>query len=217
MMMPSSFAAATTSSSFTEPPGWIIALAPVFAAATRPSGAGNIASVHAAARAVGAQPPFADHLADWAGPWRFAEPRETEDLLAAAGAQEADGGADGVALEVPADVLPRILEAEPCTVVGQHRVDVGDGDGALLGPGLAGPDARLGHGGGIGKVVGDCFVQRHVGAMLLGRGRAEGVQRADRWRSGVDSAAGETGSDRHWQASHASGFSREHASASSSV
>lgn len=48
-------------------------------------GAGNIASVHAAARAVGAEPPFAEHLAGWAGPWRFAEPRETEDLLAAAG------------------------------------------------------------------------------------------------------------------------------------
>jgi len=48
-------------------------------------GAGNIASVHAAARAVGAQPPFAEHLADWAGPWRFAEPGETEDLLRAAG------------------------------------------------------------------------------------------------------------------------------------
>jgi trans-aconitate 2-methyltransferase len=41
--------------------------------------------VHAAARAVGAQPPFAEHLADWAGPWRFAAPQETEELLRAAG------------------------------------------------------------------------------------------------------------------------------------
>ena len=48
-------------------------------------GAGNIASVHAAARAVGSEPPFAQYLADWAGPWRFAEPRETEALLRAAG------------------------------------------------------------------------------------------------------------------------------------
>ncbi len=48
-------------------------------------GAGNIASVHAAALAVGGEPPFAEHLADWAGPWRFAEPGETEQLLRAAG------------------------------------------------------------------------------------------------------------------------------------
>ncbi len=48
-------------------------------------GAGNIAAVHAAARAVGAEQPFAPYLADWAGPWRFAEPGETEQLLLAAG------------------------------------------------------------------------------------------------------------------------------------
>lgn len=48
-------------------------------------GAGNIASIHAAARAAGEQEPFAAHLSGWAGPWRFAEPAETEELLLAAG------------------------------------------------------------------------------------------------------------------------------------
>ncbi len=48
-------------------------------------GAGNIAEVHAAAREAGAEQPFAPHLSGWAGPWRFAEPQETEELLFAAG------------------------------------------------------------------------------------------------------------------------------------
>lgn len=51
-------------------------------------GEGNIAAVHAAARTVGAQQPFAPHLADWAGPWRFAPAGETERLLAEAGFAE---------------------------------------------------------------------------------------------------------------------------------
>lgn len=53
-------------------------------------GAGNIASVHAAARAAGAEPPFAAYLAHWAGPWRFASPQETEELLRAAGFNSAN-------------------------------------------------------------------------------------------------------------------------------
>ena len=40
-------------------------------------GEGNVAAVAAAARAVAARPPFAPHLAGWAGPWRFASPAET--------------------------------------------------------------------------------------------------------------------------------------------
>lgn len=52
-------------------------------------GEGNIAAVHAAAQAVGAQEPFTAHLAGWSGPWRFAPPGETEDLLRAAGFREA--------------------------------------------------------------------------------------------------------------------------------
>lgn len=52
-------------------------------------GEGNIAAVHAAARGVGAEEPFAPHLAGWAGPWRFAAPAPTEELLAAAGFSQA--------------------------------------------------------------------------------------------------------------------------------
>ena len=52
-------------------------------------GEGNIAVVHAAAADAGAQEPFAPYLAGWEGPWRFAGPGETEDLLRAAGFREA--------------------------------------------------------------------------------------------------------------------------------
>jgi trans-aconitate 2-methyltransferase len=48
-------------------------------------GQGNIASVHAAARAAMAVEPFAPHFADWHGPWNFATPQDTERRLAAAG------------------------------------------------------------------------------------------------------------------------------------
>jgi trans-aconitate 2-methyltransferase len=48
-------------------------------------GAGNIATVHAAAAAAGAGEPFAAHFAGWRGPWNFATPRDTERRLAAAG------------------------------------------------------------------------------------------------------------------------------------
>lgn len=52
-------------------------------------GEGNIAAVHEAARAVGAHDPYAAHLAGWAGPWRFAAPGATEELLREAGFREA--------------------------------------------------------------------------------------------------------------------------------
>jgi trans-aconitate 2-methyltransferase len=48
-------------------------------------GAGNIAPIHAAAAEAGAGAPYAEHLGGWVGPWRFAEPAETEALLHAAG------------------------------------------------------------------------------------------------------------------------------------
>ncbi|MFN8133654.1 MAG: methyltransferase domain-containing protein [Solirubrobacteraceae bacterium] len=48
-------------------------------------GEGNIAAVHEAAARAGAEDPFAEHFATWVGPWRFAGPGETEDLLRAAG------------------------------------------------------------------------------------------------------------------------------------
>ncbi len=52
-------------------------------------GTGNVDAVHAAARAVGAAEPFAEHLDGWVGPWNFAGPQETEERLLAAGFREA--------------------------------------------------------------------------------------------------------------------------------
>jgi trans-aconitate 2-methyltransferase len=52
-------------------------------------GRGNIANVHAAARAVMATAPFASHFEGWPGPWNFAAPRDTEERLARAGFAQA--------------------------------------------------------------------------------------------------------------------------------
>ena len=54
-------------------------------------GEGNVAAVDAAARAVAARPPFAPHLAGWAGPWRFASPAETPRRACAASASPTSG------------------------------------------------------------------------------------------------------------------------------
>ena len=48
-------------------------------------GAGNVARFHAAARAVAGEPPYAEHLAGWEGPWNFATAEETAERLERAG------------------------------------------------------------------------------------------------------------------------------------
>ena len=48
-------------------------------------GEGNVERFHEAARAVAAAPPYAEHLAGWAGPWNFAGPVETAARLERAG------------------------------------------------------------------------------------------------------------------------------------
>jgi trans-aconitate 2-methyltransferase len=48
-------------------------------------GAGNIASVHAAANQVADEPAFRPHFEGWTGPWNFATPEDTERRLAGAG------------------------------------------------------------------------------------------------------------------------------------
>jgi len=48
-------------------------------------GEGNVARFHAAARAVAAEPPYAEHLDGWMGPWNFAGPGETAERLERAG------------------------------------------------------------------------------------------------------------------------------------
>ena len=52
-------------------------------------GAGNIASIHAAARQAADDPPFRPHFEGWRGPWNFATPEDTERRLHAAGFAEA--------------------------------------------------------------------------------------------------------------------------------
>jgi trans-aconitate 2-methyltransferase len=52
-------------------------------------GAGNIASVHAAARQAGDDPEFRSYFESWRGPWNFATPEDTERRLRDAGFAEA--------------------------------------------------------------------------------------------------------------------------------
>jgi trans-aconitate 2-methyltransferase len=65
-------------------------------------GAGNIERFHAVARAVGAEPPYAEHLAGWDGPWNFAGPDETGERLARAGFEDVETWLEPFPVE-PAD------------------------------------------------------------------------------------------------------------------
>jgi trans-aconitate 2-methyltransferase len=51
-------------------------------------GAGNVQSVHDAAREVGEQPRFAEHFAGWSDPWNFTSPEQARESLHAAGFRE---------------------------------------------------------------------------------------------------------------------------------
>jgi trans-aconitate 2-methyltransferase len=53
-------------------------------------GAGNVQRFHAVAREVGAEPPYAEYIAGWRGPWNFAGPEETAERLAATGFEEVE-------------------------------------------------------------------------------------------------------------------------------
>ena len=48
-------------------------------------GAGNVEGFHHAAKAAAADPPYAEHLAGWQGPWNFAGAEETAERLRRAG------------------------------------------------------------------------------------------------------------------------------------
>lgn len=52
-------------------------------------GAGNVQSVHDAAREVGEQPQFAERFAGWSRPWNFTSPEQAHESLRAAGFREA--------------------------------------------------------------------------------------------------------------------------------
>jgi trans-aconitate 2-methyltransferase len=51
-------------------------------------GAGNVERFHRAAAAVGSEPPYAEYLAGWTGPWNFAGAGETAARLRRAGFRE---------------------------------------------------------------------------------------------------------------------------------
>ena len=53
-------------------------------------GRGNIERFHRVAAAVGAEEPFAEHLAGWVGPWNFASAEETAERLERAGFVEVE-------------------------------------------------------------------------------------------------------------------------------
>ena len=51
-------------------------------------GKGNIDAFRRLADEVAAEPPYAEHMRDFAGPWNYASPEDTEALLAAAGFED---------------------------------------------------------------------------------------------------------------------------------
>lgn len=53
-------------------------------------GAGNVERFHASARAVAADPPFAEHLGGWEGPWNFASAEQTAERLERAGFEDVE-------------------------------------------------------------------------------------------------------------------------------
>jgi trans-aconitate 2-methyltransferase len=53
-------------------------------------GAGNVERFHRAADAVGSEPPYAEHLAGWKGPWNFAGPDATAARLRRVGFVDVD-------------------------------------------------------------------------------------------------------------------------------
>jgi len=61
------------------------ALRPGGALVAQCGGAGNVERFHAVARAVADEPPFAEHLAGWEGPWNFATAEQTAARLERAG------------------------------------------------------------------------------------------------------------------------------------
>ena len=76
-------------------------------------GAGNVEGFHHAAKAAAADPPYAEHLAGWQGPWNFAGAEETAERLRARrlrGGGDLAGGGPGAAARpepLPAHDLPR--------------------------------------------------------------------------------------------------------------
>jgi len=80
-------------------------------------GAGNVERFHAAAAAVGAEEPYADHLGGWEGPWNFAGPEETRARLEAAGFAEVEVGLE------PSPVVPELTEEYLRTVCLGHHLE----------------------------------------------------------------------------------------------
>jgi len=91
-------------------------------------GEGNIGAFHEIAAWVGANPPFAEHLAGWEGPWNFAGPEITAERLERAGFTDVETGLQPWPV-VPED--PREFIRTVC--VGPHldRLPNGLGDAFL--------------------------------------------------------------------------------------
>lgn len=80
-------------------------------------GAGNVERFHAAAREVGAEPPFAAHLEGWEGPWNFAGAGETAERLANAGFEDVEVGLE------PSPVVPEYTVDYLRTVCLGHHIE----------------------------------------------------------------------------------------------
>jgi trans-aconitate 2-methyltransferase len=80
-------------------------------------GQGNIERFHATVHEVAAEPPFAEYLADWQGPWNFADPASTALRLENAGFEDVECWLH------PAPVVPDEPEAFIQTVCLGHHIE----------------------------------------------------------------------------------------------
>ena len=80
-------------------------------------GAGNVERFHAAARGAAEEEPFAEYLAGWEGPWRFATAEATRARLASAGFEEVNAWLE------PNPVVPEFTEDYLRTVCLGHHLE----------------------------------------------------------------------------------------------
>jgi len=94
-------------------------------------GAGNVERFHAVAKELASEPPYAEYLDGWSGPWNFAGAEETAERLARAGFEEPSAWLEPftVVPDWPADYLRTVclgyhLERMPAEIGGRYVDDV---------------------------------------------------------------------------------------------
>ena len=98
-------------------PGMFAALRPGGRLVAQCGGKGNIERFHAVLHELAEEPPFAEYIGGWTGPWNFADPPSTALRLEAAGFEDVSSWLH------PAPVVPDEAEAFIGTVCLGHHLE----------------------------------------------------------------------------------------------